>query len=141
MYATVGDMKARYSINDLIKLTNKDNEYAPEINEDVLNTALSTASSMIDGYLAVRYSLPLSVENLQLTQCCCVISRYSLESGKATDQAESQYKAAVKFLQDVSTGKVQLGPGTDGTEPENNDSALIESAGSVFARKKSHGFI
>ena len=141
MYATVADMEARYSIIDLIKLTDKDNSMSATINTTVLETALATASSMIDGYLAVRYSLPLSVENLQLTQCCCVIARYTLESGTATDQAESQYKAAVKFLVDVSNGKVQLGPGTDGTEPDNNDSALIESSGSVFARKSSHGFI
>jgi phage gp36-like protein len=140
-YATVADMEQRYSKVELIKLTNKNAPASREIDEAVLSTALDTASSMIDGYLAVRYSLPLSDVPIALTQAACVIARYSLESGRATDQATDQYKASIRYLTDISKGNVQLGPGTDGTTPDNNDGAIIESAGSVFARKKSHGFI
>lgn len=141
MYATPDDMKKRYSLLTLVKLTNKDNDYANEIDNTVLCTALATASNMIDGYLAVRYTLPLSTENLMLGECCCVIARYNMEAGVATEQASLQYKSAVRWLQDVSKGVVQLGPGTDGSEPDSNDSALMESAGSVFARDHSKGFI
>lgn len=141
MYATPADMMKRYPKLDLVKLTNRDDEYSNEIDETVLVTALAEASSLIDGYLAVRYTLPLSTDNLALTRNCCVIARYNLESGKATDQAEAQYKAAIRFLQDVSKGVVQLGPGTDGSDPDNSESAEIVSAGSVWGRRKSHGFI
>lgn len=140
-YATVADMTARYSLNDLIKLTNKNELKLTAINETVLNTALATASSTIDGFLAVRYTLPLSSVPESLTQAACSIARYALESGKATEQALEQYKQCIKFLENISKGVVQLGPGGDGKSAENNDGALIESAGSVFARSKSHGFI
>lgn len=142
MYATQEDMLKRYSMLTLIKLTNKEDDFsASEIDQAVLESALTTASSMIDGYLAVRYTLPLSTESLMLEQCCCVIARYNLESGVATDQATEQYKAAVKWLQDVSKGVVQLGPGTDGETPEGTDTAMVESAGSVWARSRAKGFI
>lgn len=142
MYATPDDMLERYSKLTLIKLTNKEDDFSVnDIDLTVLTAALNTASSMIDGYLAVRYTLPLTTESPMLVQCCCVITRYNLESGKATDQAVEQYKAAVKWLQDVSKGVVQIGPGTDGETPEGTDTALMESAGSVWARQNAKGFI
>ncbi|MGA5655259.1 gp436 family protein [Rahnella contaminans] len=140
-YANTEDMRQRYSDFELIQLTNKNDPMPEAINPVVLNVALNSASSVIDGYLAVRYSLPLSTVPESLTGCACVLARYSLESGQATDQATAQYKATIKFLEGVSAGTVQLGPGTDGTNADNNDGALIESAGSVFARNKSKGFI
>lgn len=140
-YATADDMRARYSNNELIKLTNRNERVPQAVNESVLTTALDTASSMIDGYLAVRYSLPLSTVPVALTQAACVIARYTLESGKATEQAAEQYKTAIRYLTDISKGVVQLGLGADGTVPENNDGAVIESAGSVFSRDRSKGFI
>ncbi|MGQ3663285.1 gp436 family protein [Citrobacter braakii] len=141
MYATPDDMLERYSRLTLSKLTNKENDFSSDIDNCVLLAALATASSMIDGYLAVRYTLPLSTESLMLVQCCCVITRYNLESGVATDQATEQYKSAVKWLQDVSRGVVQLGPGIDGEVPDSSDTALMESAGSVWARHRAKGFI
>lgn len=140
-YATVEDMRLRYSDFELIKLTNKNDVQPTEINPAVLGVALSSASSVIDGYLAVRYTLPLSSVPESLTNYCCIIARYQLESGLATDQATEQYKQAIKFLQGVSQGTVQLGPGDDGTAVDTDDGAVIESAGSVFARGKSKGFI
>lgn len=140
-YAATADMQARYSDFELIKLTNKNDLQPTTINEQVLGVSLSSASSVIDGYLAVRYTLPLSVVPESLTNYCCIIARYQLESGLATEQATEQYKQAIKFLQGVSNGTVQLGPGDDGTAVDTDDGAIIESAGSVFARKKSHGFI
>jgi phage gp36-like protein len=70
--------------------------------------ALVDADALIDGYLAGRYTLPLSVIPPNLPQVACAIARYSLIGDAATERARNDYKDAMAWLKDVEAGRVRL---------------------------------
>ncbi|MCF2910796.1 DUF1320 domain-containing protein [Pseudoalteromonas sp. DL2-H2.2] len=141
MYATTDDMKTRFNDQDLILLTERENSAPGEVDLTVLMQSLADASAEMNAYLAGRYQLPLSTVPQALTRICCDIARYFLSGDGAPEHIQQRYQDAIKFLQSVNQGKVSLGIDQTGNKAETNDTAHIESAGSVFARNKSTGFI
>ncbi|ATG74439.1 hypothetical protein AN401_11720 [Zobellella denitrificans] len=138
-YADLAEMQARYGADELATLTSRD--FSGQLNEAVLAEALSDAQATIDGYLASRYRLPLAAVPVVLTRICCVLARYYLEQGRATDQARQDYEDAVRWLEQVARGVVSLGLTEQGTQPAGDNGAQLVSAGSVFGRQRSKGFI
>tara|TARA_B100002049_G_scaffold217445_1_gene183959 strand:+ start:2678 stop:3106 length:429 start_codon:yes stop_codon:yes gene_type:complete len=140
-YATITAMQQRFGEQDLIYLSARDDAPADAINIPVIEQAITDASDMIDGYLASRYELPLAnVPNL-LEQLCCDIARYKLGTNDAPEHVETRYKDAIKFLTSVAKGELSIGVDALGQDAQVQNTAQIESAGSVFAREKSKGFI
>lgn len=140
-YASVADMKTRFNGQDLVLLTEREGSTPGEINTLVLNQSLDDATAEINGYLAGRYTLPLSTVPTALIRICCDIARYFLSSENAPEHIQKRYADAVKFLQAVNQGKVALGIDSQGDKAITNNTAYMESAGSVFSRSKSQGFI
>ncbi|KAF7787197.1 hypothetical protein PRUB_a4075 [Pseudoalteromonas rubra] len=141
MYATADDMKTRFNDQDLILLTERENSAPGEVDMVVLTQSLVDASAEINAYLSGRYTLPLSTVPTALVRVCCDIARYFLSGDGAPEHIQQRYQDAIKFLQSVNQGKVSLGIDSQGDKATTNDTAHIESAGSVFARNKSTGFI
>lgn len=96
--------------------------------------ALVDADAFIDGYLASRYSLPLTAIPPNLPQVACVIARYSLMGDSDTERARRDYEDALAWLKDVSTGRVQLQAAAPvpGNAPESM--VMMTSSPSVFKR-------
>jgi phage gp36-like protein len=96
--------------------------------------ALVDADAFIDGYLASRYSLPLTAIPPNLPQVACAVARYSLVGESATERARDDYEDAVAWLKDVSTGRVQLQAASP--VPGNAPAAMVmmSSCPSVFKR-------
>ena len=140
-YATQADMTTRFNHQDLVLLTERDNSTPDHINESVLAQALNDATAEMNGYLSGRYSLPLSHVPTVLTRLCCDIARYFLSGDNAPEHITKRYHDALTFLRSVNKGDVSLGLDTVGNLAKSNDVAMMESAGSVFARDKSKGFI
>ncbi|MDK1288494.1 gp436 family protein [Pseudoalteromonas umbrosa] len=140
-YATLNDMTSRFGEQDLILLTRRQSSPIGQIDLTVLGQALDDATSEINTYLSGRYQLPLSTQPKSLTRICCDLARYFLSGNNAPEHIETRYKDAVSFLRAVNKGDISLGPDTTGNKAEKNDVAIIESAGSVFARSKSTGFL
>ncbi|MBD1584765.1 gp436 family protein [Pseudoalteromonas sp. S16_S37] len=140
-YASTADMQTRFNQQDLVLLTERENSTPGEINIPVLEQSLIDATAEINGYLAGRYTLPLSTVPTALVRICCDIARYFLSSDHAPEHIHTRYTDALKFLQAVNQGKVALGIDSQGDKATTNDTAFMESAGSVFARAKSKGFI
>ncbi|MDK2598660.1 gp436 family protein [Pseudoalteromonas obscura] len=140
-YATTEDMTSRFGEQDLILLTRRQNSPIGQIDLTVLGQALDDATSEINTYLSGRYQLPLSTQPKSLTRICCDLSRYFLSGNNAPEHIETRYKDAVSFLRAVNKGDISLGLDTTGNKAEQNDVAIIESAGSVFARDKATGFL
>lgn len=69
------------------------------------------------------------------------LARYFLYDDAATEQIETLYKDSIKFLDGVSTGKVQLGITNSGTTAQPAATADMVSDGRVFTRDNSRGFI
>jgi len=115
-YATQADLETRYGATEVLQLADRNADDTADTG--VIDAALADASHEIDGYLAVRYTLPLSETPALLTRLCCDIARYRLWSDDATDQIRQRYEDAVTLLTRLSSGSVQLGlSATDAVSP------------------------
>ena len=142
VYATVEDMIKRYSKQDLMLLTEREDSVPGEINLPVLEQALDDATAEINGFISGRYPLPLDPVPAALERNCCDIARYFLYGDKAPEQIEKRYHAVIKFLMAVSNGSISLSLPAE--EIVNNGDELtvtVENQGSVFSRNNSKGFI
>lgn len=100
MYATLDDMETRYGASELLRLGVVDGE-RPESLEDLrviarVSGAIATASSVIDSFLAKRYTTPIAAPPPSIVEAACVLARHSLASSGATSPSE-----------DVETAKAQ----------------------------------
>lgn len=140
-YATITAMQQRFGERELIYLSERDDAPVDVINTAVIEQAITDASDVIDGYLAGRYELPLvTVPNL-LEQFCCDIARYKLGTNDTPEHIETRNKEAIKFLTSVAKGELSIGVNALGQDAKVQNTATIQSAGSVFAREKTKGFI
>lgn len=103
--------------------------------------ALEDARQTIDSYLGGRYQLPLSQAPEVLERIAGQLARYFLYDDAATEQIETLYKDSIKFLESVANGRVQLGPTTTGATAQPSAGAEMVSAGRVFGRDSSRGYI
>lgn len=99
-----------------------------------VDAALVNADALIDGYLAGRYSLPLSSIPPNLPQVACALARYSLLGDAATERARNDQKDAIAWLRDVQSGRVLLQAAAP--VPGNEPAAIVMMATSesVFSR-------
>lgn len=148
-YATLNDMYARYSQSDLhtlidVKIDDSFAEPSDELTNArhrLLQIALDDATATIDGYIDGRATLPLKTVPTVLIRVACVLARFSLEEGQATDKATKDKEDVIRLLEKVSAGDISLGLSREAERPTGGDVAIIQSAGSVWSRDKSRGFI
>ncbi|MCW9698198.1 MULTISPECIES: gp436 family protein [Pasteurellaceae] len=138
LYASQASLIKRYTLDVLLSIARNADR---TLDETKVQEALEDASQTIDSYLAGRYRLPLQTVPAVLERHCCYIARYFLEKNRATDQARLDYEDSIRFLEKVASGAISLGL-SDMEEPvETDNAAMIESAGSVWDRKQSWGFV
>ena len=137
MYATLQDMQSRFGV-DLLHVAVIPG--TAQLDEAVITQALTDASSLIDGYLAGRYPLPLAHVPTALVPICCDIARHWLYGEQAPEQIGKRYEAAIAFLKSVGRGELALGMSADGEQLESQNLAELQSDGRVFGRQ-SGGFI
>ena len=75
MYCNIDDIKNRMELRKLLELTQTDNT-SNEINEDIVNTAITDATDRIDDVLSLKYVLPLQTVPPQLTRLAVDIAKY-----------------------------------------------------------------
>ncbi|BCB26472.1 hypothetical protein SKTS_13580 [Sulfurimicrobium lacus] len=100
----------------------------------LVNAKLLDADSAINGYLATRYPVPLATVPRLVLVAACDLARYALYDDMATETITTRYKDAVKLLEAISKGLVNLGVDASGAKPETNNAAQMVSAGKVFGR-------
>jgi len=137
MYAIQSDMQARFGEAELLRLT--DLTGTGQVDEAAVTVALTDASSLIDGYLAGRYPLPLAHVPSALVPICCDIARHRLYGEQAPEQIGKRFEAALAFLKSVGKGELALGLASDGEQLESQNLAQMQSDGRVFGRNG--GFI
>lgn len=138
MYATLDSLIKRYGRDEITTLALDENR---QLDVEKVEEALGDASETIDSYLGGRHTLPLLQVPAVLERHCCYIARYFLERNRATDQARKDYEDSIRYLEKVAAGAISLGIAENGETVESENVAIIESAGSVWARGKSRGFI
>ena len=137
-YCSKQDLIDRFDEDELIRLTDRDN--LGVINDVVLSQAITDASAEMDLYLS-RFQLSLDDLPSALKSFACDITRYRLYDDQASEQVTKRYDGAMKSLLAISQGKISIGKNDSGTPVQSADLAQIESAGSVFSRNSSNGFI
>lgn len=111
-YATPQDMLARFGERELIQLSDP----LASVPDDVkITQALEDASAEIDAYLQGRYALPLANVPTVLPRLACDIARYRLWEDKSSEEVRDRYKDAVRMLEMIAKGVIDLGQPGDGS--------------------------
>ncbi len=118
-YCTKKDLTDRFGIDELVEITDTNN--VGDIDDVKLNQAIADAGAEIEGYVAGRYSLPLTIVPPVLKMYACDITRYKLYDDRVTEQVEKRYNDAMKYLMRLAEGKVTLGI-AEATEAANGGS-------------------
>ena len=110
MYCTIDDIEKHTSSPTLIQLSSDDGQEA--VNRVVVEEAILYASTLIDGYLRGRYSLPLDTHFPLLRIIAIDLSVYRLYSRRMRNEMpeviETAYKSAIAILRDIQKGVISL---------------------------------
>ncbi|MEM1344857.1 MAG: DUF1320 domain-containing protein [Pseudomonadota bacterium] len=142
-YATRADIETIYGADTLARVADRD--FDEVIDDAAVDAALARASAEMDGYIRSRYALPLAEEQPLLVQPCIDIAIYRLAQSGAgrTDEDRTRYEDAVKLMDRISKGKVELvlppPPGGDATEGLGPQPVVIEGPERLFSREKLRG--
>lgn len=100
----------------------------------VVQDAITSADALIDGYLARRYTLPLTSSPPILAVWGRAIARYQLHKDRRTmetnDPVVRDYNDALKLLAQVAAGTFSLGA-DDAALEDDGDSDVVFVAGDV----------
>ena len=102
MYADRNDMVLRFSEFEISRLEK------PLTAGESVESAIQDASDIADGYIGVKYPIPLPEVPKNLKIYICDIARYLLWKTKASDEVRQRYEDAISFLKRVSDGKAIL---------------------------------
>ena len=109
-YCTIEDIETQTSTPTLIQLTSDDGQ--EEVNRVVALEAILYSSTLIDGYLRGRYSLPLDTHFPLLRILAIDLSIYRLYSRRMRNEMpeviETAYKNAISTLRDIQKGVITL---------------------------------
>ena len=115
MYLTRADLTDAISLMELAQLSNDDPMTATtEPNWNIVDKSIQYACELADGYLMGRYTLPLEPVPSILNALCTDIARHWLHrrrinTAEFPKSLEDAYKNAVKLLENIRDGKLQLG--------------------------------
>lgn len=112
-YATAQDMIDRFGEKELVTLVPLRPSPVPAYDQTRVNQALADASVELDGYLAVRYAVPLAVVPGLVKRAVCDLAREALDSAGRQPVLEAG-KRARAWIKDVAAGRATLGSGLDG---------------------------
>ena len=109
-YCTIEDIETQTSTPTLIQLTSDDGQEV--VNRVVALEAVLYSSTLIDGYLRGRYSLPLNTHFPLLRILAIDLSIYRLYARRMRNEMpeviETAYKNAISTLRDIQKGVISL---------------------------------
>ena len=130
-YALQADLEARFGINEILQLTDKNNTGV--VNTTTLATALADADAEINSYL--NNYLPLQTVPPNLVRLACVMARKYLYGALVPVVVQDDYNEAKHFLQLVAAGKLSLAPDENGvTEVQVDNMVQFAQGRGVFGR-------
>ena len=117
-YCTIEDIETHTSTPTLIQLTSDDGQ--EEVDRVVAQEAILYSSTLIDGYLRGRYTLPLDTHFPLLRILAIDLSIHRLYSRRMRDEMpeviENNYKNAISTLKDIQKGVISLQSENDSLE-------------------------
>lgn len=131
-YATLADLIERAGPSEIVDVADRDGDMIPDA--AVIAAAIEAADQTVNGYLGVRYALPLTAVPPLVGKWAVSIARYHLHRDGAPDYVVRDYKDALAELRDAGAGRLAL-PGLDGSTP-----AASPSAGRVWTESDPRAF-
>lgn len=117
-YCTIDDIETQTSTPTLIQLTSDDGQEV--VDRVVAQEAILYSSTLIDGYLRGRYTLPLDAHFPLLRILAIDLSIHRLYSRRMRDEMpeviENNYKNAISTLKDIQKGVISLQSENDSFE-------------------------
>ncbi|MBP1844761.1 phage gp36-like protein [Rhizobium petrolearium] len=140
-YASLEDLIERAGEDEILQVADRDEDGIPD--PDVVEAALVHADNIANGYVAVRYALPLTAVPDLLRTWCVSIARYQLHRDGAPDYVVRDYKDALTALKDLARGVLDLPIGVDDPQPAPSDSGRVSIVGPepMFTADKLKGWL
>jgi phage gp36-like protein len=119
-------LEARFGTAELAQLADRDSDGTEAAGElETIERACSDASTLIDGYLASKYTLPLSSVPDLVAGWAADIARYRLWDSGAPEEIRRRYDDAIGQLRDLAKGTIALPPGADGSSAESAEAVAV----------------
>lgn len=129
-YITQAEFEKRFGESELAELT-ESTDFA---------SVAADAASLVDGYLAARYTLPLASVPMIVKGWAADVLRFKLWDEHAPEEVRRRYEDALAQLKLVSTGVIALPPGSDGSPSTSGVTFGGYSAERVFTRDSLAGY-
>lgn len=124
-YASISGLTDRFGAAMLIDLSDRADVPTGAIVPAVIEAAFEDTDALIDGYLARRYTLPLSTTPKLIVTLAETISIYKLHTLVVPEKIDADYKAALKLLAEIGKGDLYIP--ADGLAPAGNGSAGVRT--------------
>lgn len=115
-----------------------------ELTNKLLEQTITDAEAEINGYIAARYTVPFVNPPAIINKIAKDIAAYNMVSRVGIDEQDrdktylTRYNAAIKYLEAVATGKIELG--TSSTAQMAKKNFQMQSSKRVFSRDKMRGW-
>ena len=107
-YCTLDQLIAQYGEALLAESTDRGDVSTGEIDETAVQAAIDSADALIDGYLKLRYALPLATLPALVNELALPIALYKLHAAVASQKVRQDYDDALKLLAQINAGTVRL---------------------------------
>lgn len=105
IYVTEAKFEQRFGATELAELLSDGTNYAEAEND---------AAGLVNGFLAARYTLPLTSVPDMVIGWTCDVTRFKLWDDHAPEEIRKRYEDTLAQLKMVSQGLIALPPGSDG---------------------------
>lgn len=123
-YATQANLTERFGEAMLVLLTDRAAVATGLVDATVVARALTDTDSLIDGYLAARYVLPLSNVPPLVLDLALQIAIYKLHITSPDDKISKDYDTALKMLEKIGNGAVRIQ--AEGVEPASSGAQGVQ---------------
>ena len=124
-YCTLQELTDRYSQRMLVEISDRADAPTDAVDTDLIDRAIADADALIDGYLKVRYRLPLASIPRLVKDLSLRISIYYAHAHVASDKIRRDYEEALSTLKHISQGLIRLD--LDGAEPEASGASEVRT--------------
>ncbi|MEL7166973.1 MAG: DUF1320 domain-containing protein [Pseudomonadota bacterium] len=107
-YTTLQALTDRFGERLLVELTDRAEIATGAVGTGVVDAAIADTAALIDGYVAARYALPMTVVPPLVASLALDIAIYKLHIYEPSEKIVADYKAAMKSLEGISSGSIRL---------------------------------
>jgi phage gp36-like protein len=140
-YTSLEKLTGRFGDAMLISLTDRGEVHTDTIDTAVVDQAIEETGSIIDGYVGVRYALPMADIPPLIATLAVDIAIYKLHVYSPDPKIEADYKAAMMSLKHISDGSVRLPVAGKETPGSGSSGARVTDRTRTFTEDGMKGFI